>query len=283
MLGKIIKYEFKATARIYLLLYCAFMLVTIINAVVTPNGVELINGHGHMPEILAIFYQIYFRFIMMLYFLLNGAVVIVTVVVTVVRFYRLLGDDGYLWFTLPAKINAHLLGKMVPSLVWAICSTLVMIVSVIITFVGYGYPEFIPNIIKGWQELVAAGMHPLLWLICTIVCLFGTWLSATLSYYSAMSIGPNFTKSRLGGSILAYIGLRLVYNLLSIPVTMIAALPLNRLMNMSIDYSDPVLFSQQMDQIALTLTLVFMIQFMLNAVINYLITYYMVNRKLNLA
>ncbi len=64
-----------------------------------------------------------FAISMTIYCLLIAAVFVMTLVVTIQRFNKnLLGDEGYLSFTLPVKVTATSYSKMIISLMWTVLS-----------------------------------------------------------------------------------------------------------------------------------------------------------------
>ena len=97
MLGKLIKYEFKATGRILLPLYGALLVFALINRLLFRSSLdETINNTfgtiGGIANILSVF----------AYGCTMAAVFVVTFFVIVQRFYKnILGDEGYLMNTLP--------------------------------------------------------------------------------------------------------------------------------------------------------------------------------------
>lgn len=100
MLGKLLKYEFKASARLFLLLYGALLLVTIINSVLLRIGDNLSEANW--------VYSLAQGIVMFSYIMLILAVAITTIVVIIMRFYKnLMGDEGYLMFTLPVSTDVE--------------------------------------------------------------------------------------------------------------------------------------------------------------------------------
>ena len=93
MLGKLMKYEIKATGRTLIPLYIALLAFAIINKIFIGTGLsDKLEGFGSIPFILSIFG----------YGFTMAAVFIVTFFVIIQRFYKnLLGDEGYLMNTLP--------------------------------------------------------------------------------------------------------------------------------------------------------------------------------------
>ena len=113
MLKKLLKYEFKATARTYGGMYLALLAASVLfgGSVRRWNGTNS-DTYSTLVGLLSLVYT---------------AVIIGTVVVTIMtivqRFYRnLLGREGYLMHTLPVT-EAQLVGaKLISGTVWSVCS-----------------------------------------------------------------------------------------------------------------------------------------------------------------
>lgn len=89
MLGKLLKYELKATSRTFLPIYGALILVALGNRLFRMGNINL--GFGLTTAILVGLFV---------------ALGVLTLMVTIQRFNRnLLGDEGYLMFTLPVGPN----------------------------------------------------------------------------------------------------------------------------------------------------------------------------------
>ena len=115
MLKKLLKYEFRATARTYGGLYLALLAVSVLfGASVCGWNSTNSDAYSAIVGLLSLVYT---------------AVIIGTVVVTIMtivqRFYRnLLGREGYLVHTLPVT-ETQLVGvKLISSTVWSVCSIL---------------------------------------------------------------------------------------------------------------------------------------------------------------
>lgn len=121
MLGKLIKYEFKATGRILLPLYGALLVFALINRLLFRSSLdETINNTfgtiGGIANILSVF----------AYGCTMAAVFVVTFFVIVQRFYKnILGDEGYLMNTLPIKPYLNIINKILTSAIWTIVSCFV--------------------------------------------------------------------------------------------------------------------------------------------------------------
>ena len=123
MLGKLIKYEFKATGRLLIPLYGALIIFAFISKIFM--GDFLYNSDsilGNIPQILAI----------LIYVGIMVAIFVVTVFIIIQRYRtNLLCDEGYLMNTIPVKPWKNIASKLIVALVWGIASGIVSIISVI--------------------------------------------------------------------------------------------------------------------------------------------------------
>ena len=95
MLGKLLKYELKATSRVFVPLYIAILVVSIVNGL--SLNLEIFNIQGLATIILMCLFISLF---------------VITIVVTIQRFNKnLLKDEGYLMFTLPVSSKYLVLSK----------------------------------------------------------------------------------------------------------------------------------------------------------------------------
>ena len=124
MLGKLMKYEIKATGRTLIPLYIALLAFAIINKIFIGTGLaHKLEGFGSIPFILSI----------LGYGCTMTAVFIVTFFVIIQRFYKnLLGDEGYLMNTLPVSTITNITSKISIATFWNIVSGFVAALSIII-------------------------------------------------------------------------------------------------------------------------------------------------------
>jgi hypothetical protein len=204
MLGKLIKYEFKATAKIILLFYAALLVVALINYLVMPwtDTGSSINSALSAGSALDTTKGVLQGLLITTYLLFTVAAIVVSLVVVVLRFYKMLGDEGYLMFTLPVTTAQHIFSKLIVAVVWNLLSLLIVGIS---AFIVIGRFDVIQSLSELWREAAAYGVRPGLWLFCIVLCVLLYLISAILEFYAAISIGPHITKSRVGGSIIAFI------------------------------------------------------------------------------
>ncbi|MCL1880529.1 MAG: hypothetical protein FWF71_08035 [Actinomycetia bacterium] len=285
MLGKILKYEFKATARIFVLLYAVLMVLAGINAALVATR-DVINSEIYSSVVMGL--------TMIAYVLVAIAVFVVTAVLIVLRFYRMLGAEGYLWLTLPATTEQHILGKLVCGMVWSCASALIVIASIVVVVTPFGVNDQIWHAVSNlWNLLILTGFQPTFWLVAMIIMLLLGMLYGILMFYAAMAVGPTLVKSRLGGSVLAYVVFYVAIQVVGFIMMYVGMLPSAPILsaNMDIPMSDSGVVSWAamsaiapgINQVTLAIIIISMAQCVLFAVAFYLITRYYMKRRLNLS
>jgi hypothetical protein len=288
MLGKILKYEFKATARIFVLLYLALLLVALVNALLLPvdayNTVAAVETTAVSSDgVMQIVYSTIISLTSFAYGVLVIGTMLMTLVISVVRFYNLLGKEGYLWLTLPTTINSHILGKLICSLVWFVASAVIVLLSVGVLLLKTGWIGDVP---EAWAALVGSGVNIGLFLVLIVATAIMSWLGSVLSFYTACAIGPNIIKSRLGGSAIVYVIIYCIQQALTTAALMLGALFMNyRAMSLSqtVDFSQTAVFSPNIDLAGLVFLGGDCVLIFLFSVVLYCLTRHFMTRKLNLA
>ena len=126
MLGKLLKYELKATSRVFIPLYIAILVVSIVNGL--SLNLEIFNIQGLATIILMCLFISLF---------------VITIVVTIQRFNKnLLKDEGYLMFTLPVSSKHLVLSKYLTSLIWTFLSFIVALLSFTIFTIIFMIPTY---------------------------------------------------------------------------------------------------------------------------------------------
>lgn len=195
MLGKLMKYEFKASSRLFLLLYAALLVLSIVNSIL----MHIRDGFEHSNTIIEILSSLF----MFGYVILIIAVVIATIIAIITRFYKnLLGDEGYLMFTLPVGTDSHILSKLITSVIWCMLSMLVVTASLFILTATFSPFEVVSAFYK---EVSALGVSVPLWILAFIVTIIVYMVHLITTFYASMALGSNLTKNRLLGSFLGYL------------------------------------------------------------------------------
>ena len=275
MLGRLIKYEFKAGSRMFLLLYAALLLVSIINSILTYVGGGINQDNLVMSSIQSIF--------MVGYVILIIAVAIATLVLIIMRFYKnLLGDEGYLMFTLPVSTDSQILSKLITSIIWTVLSALVMIISIFVITAKYDSPQAVLNF---FDRVSSAGVNVPYWVTMAIISFLIYMVTIIMMFYASMAIGSNLTKNRLLGSFLGYVIIYIVSQVIGfVCVGIIYAggffsqlgyydagtMPIERMIEM-------------FDHVGMKLFLYINILNLIMAAVYYLVTRYFLKNRLNLS
>ena len=226
MLGKLMKYEWRATRRTFLPLYIAMVLIAIINGIFfkfdEPTIYDTLEHGTVMGGLLENIVGIVQTFAIILYVGIIIGTVLLTLFVVVQRYYKnILGTEGYLMHTLPVKSWELILSKGVMSAIWTVCSGFVAFLSIIIMIFILEPEDMVEafQIIfqtKTWEiineyvgvgNLIGYGIELLLEVLCA------SWLFC-MKAYAAMSLGHLVQKHRLLGSIGFYIGIDLAENVI---------------------------------------------------------------------
>ena len=203
MLGKLLKYEIEATGRIFLPLYGLILVLAVINRIFLPLNAESFN----IPRIIS----------MTVYVVLIVAVFVMTLVVIIQRFYKnLLGDEGYLSFTLPVKAHNHIDSKLIVTLMWAVLSLLVSGASVFIIAADANTLTSFSHFCAGVAELYGRyGLHAhLMVLEALVLCILG-FLTSVLQIYASISVGNLSGRHKLLAGFGAYVGFGVVMQIIS--------------------------------------------------------------------
>lgn len=199
MLTKLLKYEFKATARTYGTIYLALLFVA--GLLGFTFRVENDFTESRVFDVLFTLYD-----------LLAVALVIVTIVTVIQRFTKnLLGREGYLMHTLPVT-EAQLVGsKLISSAVWLLASAVVGVVSLVVMFcVGADFTKLdLSNLLDDWAALRTSFegdlLAILLWtallcyarMLCTMLCIYAACMVGHLfrAHNGVASVGAFFLMS----------------------------------------------------------------------------------------
>lgn len=206
MLGKLLKYEFRATGRTLAPLYGALLLMTLV--VKFQLFYYTRQGHNLIPQ--EFLGQLIASLTTILYVALIVAIFVMTLVLLIQRFYKnLLGPEGYLMFTLPVSVHQLILSKLLVALAWTLISGVAAIVSVfILAMDGQAWAQmlrsiglYLPEI---WHTLKGHGL--LLTVEIILLGLVGV-LQNVLHVYAAIALGHLAKRRRGLASVGGYIGL----------------------------------------------------------------------------
>lgn len=204
---KLFKFEFFSVCRILVPVWCGALLLSL-----------LLGGLGILSALFpalgdSLPYLIVCGFTGILFAFAALAGLIASVVLGMIRFYELLGDQGYLMFSLPMPAWKHIGARLLCA-----CLTTTLAVAV---FVACGAVLSFSSIQAGalvtaenFQFLAFDDLTDLLWsgyaLLIWLLCLATIYLFL----YLCMAIGAQWPQHRLAASILTYFLLTFVLQVL---------------------------------------------------------------------
>ncbi|MDR0315195.1 MAG: hypothetical protein LBH71_04515 [Oscillospiraceae bacterium] len=215
MLGKLLKHEISATARMFIPMY----VVLIITSVVGKFFIWLTSKEAFIdsvPESFAMLVSALSSILTILYSILIVAVLVATFIFIVMRFYKnLFTDEGYLMFTLPVKTPSLIVSKLISAVLWILFSLVIVIISLVVIF----YSGEIANMLKEfWSSLTdyvarenfnfkdTYHVSMPTFAVELIILMLIALCANLLMIYSAIAMGSKFSsKSRVSGAVKAYL------------------------------------------------------------------------------
>lgn len=213
MLSRLLKYEIKATARTFLPLYGALLVMAIFNRLFIWINSDLTS----MLLIQALF--------AVGYGILIVGILVITLLVIIQRYYKnLVKEEGYLMFTLPVESSQLIVSKLIVSVMWMFISTVLILLSVMIMSAT---GESFYQIAEGFREVSAFMsqyfMSPGLFYFELLIMSFVASVTGVLMIYASISIGSLF-KNKLLGAFGAYVVIYLSVQLIMSVITLIFGL-----------------------------------------------------------
>ena len=190
---KLLKYEWKACARTCLPMYAAVLLLAVVNRLTMKDQVQELM-YGIPTALLAL-----------LYFGVMVAVLVVTEVILIQRFYKsLLGDEGYLMFTLPVTVSQHIWAKTIIAVVMSIISIAAAVLSIGIIGSGAQMLVGLGDVLAGIGKSFASDPNTLFYTLESIIWLLLLAGAAMLFIYLCMALGHLAKKHRVLMSVVWY-------------------------------------------------------------------------------
>lgn len=206
MLGRLFKYELKATSKVLVPIYIAFIAITIISRVSIDLQVDegslwsFINGMG------------------LFVFIISAITMFVaTAIVIIWRFYQnTSSDEGYLLFTLPVKVDYIIISEFLCALIWGFLMSVFAVLGIFLMIFNRNVDDNIINFSyfgNILSSLTADGIKAIFYLFLDILI---STFQEIMSIYCAISLASLFNKHRLIFSATFYIGLLIVVNAFNI-------------------------------------------------------------------
>lgn len=215
MLTKLISYELKSVARLFLPIYGLILAVSTILGLYLHNLIliEWTSGVGG---------NLFFALLIAILISLYVALYVITIMMIIKRFNsNLLGDEGYLMMTLPVSVETILHSKWISAMVWFIASAIVSTISfflVVLLSSEIGFADLMKiahDISHLLQEV------PVTTILLVVANLFFGFLFFLFLVYSCMSVAhlAPFSKHKTIWAIVFYIVVSNVSGVLQIEIS----------------------------------------------------------------
>ena len=209
MLRKLMKYEFKATARTMLPMAGVTLLLSVLVSFIIRFGENVSNPIVSML----------FSFLTLLSVLALCGMGIVVLVLMINRFrHNILSDEGYITLTLPVSIHKVIWSKIIVSSVWCIMSIAVVALSLLIMFYQISFLAGLGSFFGAmWDNMTASyALNGTAVIIELLVVCFFSYAAFCLMAYASMAIGYSFNRYKGAISVGAFLGLTFITNTISV-------------------------------------------------------------------
>ena len=207
MLTKLLKHEFRATARIMGPLYLVLLAVAL--------G---FNFSARLMDTSSVVLNILAALVILAYVAAIIGVYIVAFILMLQRFYKnLLGDEGYIMFTLPASVHQHVWSKLIVSAVWFIATGVVVILSVFVAAFNVSFLADLADVFpRLFQELNAYyAFNGTAFLLELLVLMLAACMSFSLQFYAALAVGHSFANHKMALSVAFFFAFQFVMQMVS--------------------------------------------------------------------
>lgn len=263
MLGKLMKYEWKATWKLLL----SANLVTLVMAVLA-WALENVVKYSAEYSIVDFMQTI----VLFTFFISVLAVSVGTVIYLIHRFYTsTYGDQGYLLHTLPVDTHHIIIAKVLVSTIWVLITEWIIVFSAMALIAGN--VDTLKNMMEGFVdalEFLGAEKVTVFTGIMTMIAVIFSLLARVLKVTACISLGQLSSNHKLMVSFAWYIGIYVVQRIFQ---TVYIAIMLAFYKSRS-DVSFSSIFRSNWE--------ILLLSGIIYSVLFYLLTWYVMSRKLNL-
>ena len=211
MLGKLMKYDLRSGIRTFSLIWIGLALLGAINGLT----IRFVLAGDTQSGLVSFVFGVLPMILLVALYVAMGIFVLVFIID---RFYKgLLGNEGYLMFTLPVTSTAHIASKALTSMIFSVASAIVALLSGVL-LMAVLTPLNFSDVAQAFQE---AGrylrVNPLPagtgWVVAEFIVY--TLIAAAVSIlqiYTAISIGHLAKKNRGWFALLAYVGISIAFS-----------------------------------------------------------------------
>lgn len=275
MLGKLLKHEFKATARTMLPM---FGVVLVLSVLANLSFTRIADTDSGALDIL-------FGLFIVAFFLGLFTMGVMSLVVMIQRFYKnVLGDEGYLTLTLPVNVHEILWSKLIVSFVWFLATGLIAVAAVFVavfTLTCTELGEMFRNMPSFGDMLrlffEKTDITP--WQLTSITLQLAAMiilnsLTLCLHFYGAMALGHSFSNHKVLLSVVFFIAISFFFSFVT---SMLGICTDGISLTVAEESGSAVIKSLQV------MSLSSMIYTLIEGLILYLLTTYCLKHRLNLS
>ena len=205
MLGKLLKYDFRAMWKQFSIIWPAALVIALINRFTLPFNTK--GGLVANNELLAVITLSVLVGVLC-------AMFVVTMVFVLSRFYKgLLGDEGYLMHTLPVQTWQLILSKLICALVVTVLNMVVSALAMVL-MMPIDWTDLFDLIL--WQQLLrglAQQPDAMLYLAEFFLMVIVAMALMIVVVYLSMAIGHLFHRRRILMSVVAFFAIDIVGNI----------------------------------------------------------------------
>lgn len=201
MLGKLLKYDFRSMGKQFAFIWPAALVMALLN--------RFTIGSLDSSDVTR---ELFSGIAMLVYVSILIALFVIALIFVIQRFYLgLLGDEGYLMFTLPVHPWQLIVSKAICALAATTVSILVALCSILLLVPG-ATSELLGVFPAFFAALGREGGQGALLLAELVLTALVGGLAGFFQLYLAMAIGHLFGKNRIALSVVAYIAIQAVLN-----------------------------------------------------------------------
>lgn len=214
MLRKLLKQELRATARWMLPLY----LLVLVLAVGARFSTAWLDTEPDLPAVLAGLLDLLGCLVVMGFVVGLIAAFAAALILMVQRFRsNLLGDEGYVMFTLPVSTHQLVWAKLLVSTLWFAGAAIVDILALLLLVMDRAFfadlQALFPHLLQYFNGYYAA--HGTLMAVeLLLLCIVGSF-ALCLVFYGSLAIGHSFDKHKMLLSVVFFLVIQFATNLAS--------------------------------------------------------------------
>ena len=203
MLGKLLKYELKATGRVLLPAFAALLAIALASSFIV-SGSPFIQGYGSGAEYSSQLQRTMVLVMTMLYMAACAGTCAVCALISVQRFRRnILGPEGYVMNTIPVSPMANVAAKLITATLFQLVGILVVILSVFLFTSSIGIGDLITML----RYIPRIGPDALAQSLLALACGILSVVLFNIAVYAALSVGYSFNGPKLVISIAVFAAL----------------------------------------------------------------------------